>query len=169
MLLLFYPSVCCQIFGLFTCTSLRSQHLIRDSPATVCYDGRWWAWSTCALVGAVVYCAGVPFLAWRLTRNCRTSRQRRRMLLLLTSYRSGLSHFEAVDLLRKLLVTSAVLAVAPGTKLQLWYNGHLHIMSCPSVACPSGAQPISGNTHQSHARSAARGSPLSPRPVVTPW
>jgi hypothetical protein len=76
-----------------------------------------------ASAGTLVYAVGIPAGTWLLTqRHHRSARGARKVALLLTSYRAQFWWFEACDLLRKLLLTSAITLVAPNTKLQLWFG-----------------------------------------------
>ena len=99
--LLAYPSLCREIFALFSCTPFRTESLLYDDPSVTCYDSTWFGWAAVAICGVVVYCLGMPLAFWLLARQYHGSPHRRRVLLLLNSYREGFWWFEAVDLLRK--------------------------------------------------------------------
>ena len=55
-------------------------------------------------------------------------------MVLLQSYRTEAAWFEGVDLLRKSLLTSVVLLVAPNTRLQLWFGSFVASVSVVVVA-----------------------------------
>ena len=75
--------------------------LLYDDPSVTCYDATWFGWAAVAICAVVVYCLGMPLAFWLLARRYHGSPHRRRVLLLLNSYREGFWWFEAVDLLRK--------------------------------------------------------------------
>ena len=77
-----------------------------------------------ASMGVFVTCILAPLALVRQTMRKHASSerlQRSRVALLTNTYKDEFHYWEAVDLSRKLLLTSVVLLVGPDTVLQLWF------------------------------------------------
>ena len=142
--LLLYPSLSRATLSTFVCTELGGVWYLNEDtrehcgnttePIELSEDGwapspTWQAWSALSLVGVFLYSIGLPLLALLLTRRWRRTAEpsaRRRMGrcldLLLSSYTEDCWWFESADLVRKLLLTSLILHVAPGSRVQLWFG-----------------------------------------------
>ena len=128
-LLLLYPSLCRETLGIFHCIELDGTYYLAADTAEVCYTRRWATFAAVAILGVCLYVLGLPAASYTLSRRCHyapTPASRlargRRVALLLSSYSADYWWFETFDLLRKLLLTSVVLLVAPGTMIQLWFG-----------------------------------------------
>ena len=91
---------------------------------------QWASLAAVASVGILLYCIGIPLGFFAIARAHHSAQlsthQRERASLLLTSYLPEFWFFETVDLLRKLLLTSVVVLVSPGTAPQLWLATDCH-------------------------------------------
>jgi len=131
MLLFLYPTLCRRTLSIFDCVSLRGRAYLRDDAAQECFAGAWFAWAVVACGGIAGYCLGFPAAAYIITRShggyqevSSTDKKPRgnRAALLLSSYVPDCSYYESLDLLRKLVLTSVVLVVAPNSMVQLWFG-----------------------------------------------
>ena len=125
LLLLQYPMLCRAALDTFDCVGLRGESFLRADLRLHCGGADWRGWAGLSGVAIVVYCLGLPFgalLAARRFARSTNRRSRAKVSLLVASYRPGAWFWEAFDLARKYLLTSVVLHVAPGTKLQLWFG-----------------------------------------------
>jgi hypothetical protein len=140
--LIFYPTLARFVLSTFdaapVCTDIMMQgdsQLREPSSCTyyLAYDTRIVAFtwrgehlvlSILALFGVVVYCAGVPLgFLWAVHHfaNERLARfKQKRVSLLVGGYRYEQRFFEAVEMLRRLLLTSVVTIFLPGSMEQLW-------------------------------------------------
>lgn len=122
LLLLLYPSLCHRLIAIFDCIQVGvDERLLRDDPSEQCAHGGYSYWVAVACIGIVVYCIGIPVAAFIMSYQ-KSSVQRKRIALLLTSYRKEFCYFEAIDLSRKFILASVVRVVAPGTKMQSWFG-----------------------------------------------
>ena len=129
LILLLYPSLCRAIFSVFSCTQLGDKYLLNSDTSLQCWVPAQYPWIVVSVVGMVVYAIGAPLVCFLLTQRWHHEskpehRQQlgRRLALLVRSYGDDCWWFEAADLVRKLLLTSVVLLVAPGTRVQLWFG-----------------------------------------------
>ena len=130
ILLLLYPSLCRVTLATFSCVPLlaadgSTSYRLFDDPTIECYtdaDG-WLGWALLAAVGIAVYCVGTPLaMLWLTYRHRESPEGRARVGMLLASYTPTCWFFESVEMLRKFLLTSVVLIVAPNTRIQLWFG-----------------------------------------------
>ena len=129
-LLLLYPSLCRVTLATFSCVPLiaadgTTSYRLFDDPAIECYTDKdsWTGWATVAGVGIAVYCIGAPLsMLWLTYRHRESPEGRARVGMLLVSYTPSCWFFESVEMLRKFLLTSVVLVVAPNTRVQLWFG-----------------------------------------------
>ena len=80
--------------------------------------------SAVAYVGVVVGCVLAPLVViWQTTRKHASPERmtRARVALLTYSYQDNYHYFEAIDLTRKLMLTSVVLLVGQESILQIWF------------------------------------------------
>ena len=61
-------------------------------------------------------------MLWLIYRLRESPDGRARVGMLLASYTPECWYFESVEMLRKFLLTSVVLVVAPNTRVQLWFG-----------------------------------------------
>ena len=128
VVLLMYPSLCREVFSTFMCQKVGGRFWLNADTREECYVPKQVPWIMLSVVGALVYALGAPLGTLALARQWhRAGADRRRTLikrleLLLVSYTEECWWFEAADLLRKLLLTSIVLLVAPGTRVQIWFG-----------------------------------------------
>ena len=87
----------------------------------------------CAVVGVGGYALGIPlafFWVARVHRGGKVSEaKRKRVDLLVSSYHPNLWFMESIEMIRKLILTSVVVLVSPGSTLQL-YVGSLVCAFC---------------------------------------
>ena len=122
--LLLYPSVTRKALQTFDCIELLGVTYLRADPAIQCSGDDWWFMAVLASVGVFVTCIVAPIALVRQTSRKHASServQRSRVALLTNTYRDKYHYWEAVDLTRKLLLTSVVLLVGPDSVLQLWF------------------------------------------------
>ena len=122
--LLLYPSVTRKALQTFDCIELLGVTYLRADPAIQCSGDDWWFMAVLASVGVFVTCIVAPIALVRQTSRKHASServQRSRVALLTNTYRDKYHYWEAVDLTRKLLLTSVVLIVGPDSVLQLWF------------------------------------------------
>ena len=83
-------------------------HAVRADPAVYCDTEEWLIWAIISSVGVAAYCLVTPLMmlwaAWRL-KGSNDMEARERVALLVSSYRPSCWYMEAVDLIRKLLMT----------------------------------------------------------------
>ena len=127
-LLLLYPSLSRTNLATYECRRLGGVDYLSSDTRQICYDGTWTAFAVVSAIGVLVYSIGAPVASYALTRSWHTAnsdRRRhlgRRLALLLSSYNDDCWWFEAADLIRKLLLTSVILLVFPGTRVQLLFG-----------------------------------------------
>ena len=124
LLLIQFPTISRKTLTVFDCVPYYEQSLLRSDPTLHCYDGQWFMWAPVAAIGAGVYCLGLPFAAWLVSRRLHSGNaSTRRLVYVLTrSYTESCWFMESVDLVRKFLLTGAITLVAPQSKLQLWFG-----------------------------------------------
>ena len=122
--LLLYPSVTRKALQTFDCIELLGQTYLRADPAIDCSGDEWWSMAVLAAMGVFVTCILAPIALVRQTSRKHASServQRSRVALLTNTYKDKFHYWEAVDLTRRLLLTSVVLLVGPNTVVQLWF------------------------------------------------
>ena len=122
--LVLFPSVTRKALEAFDCVELLGIRYLRADPAIRCDDDEYWLLIAIAAVGVLYGCMLAPLaVIWQTTRKHASPERvcRARVALLTYSYRDKYHYWEAVDLTRKLLLTSVVLLVGPDTILQLWF------------------------------------------------
>lgn len=130
LLLLLYPSLSRATLSTFICTELEHDvYYLNEDTGQRCFDNaQWQSWAAVAAIGFAVYSVGSPVAFFVLTRRWHnaSSEQRRRLgrrlELLLASYTEECWWFEAADLVRKLFLTSLIILIAPGTRVQIWFG-----------------------------------------------
>ena len=122
--LILYPSVTRKALSAFDCIELQGKFWLRADPVIACDGEERQIMAILAALGAFASCVGGPCAIVALTsryRNSPSKLLRARVALLTNTYRDGYHYFEAVDLTRKLLLTSVVLLAWPATLQQLWF------------------------------------------------
>ena len=122
--LVLFPSVTRKALEAFDCVELLGQTYLRADPAMRCDDDEYRAMLAIATGGVLYACVLAPLLViWHTSRkHAATERRTRARVALLTySYQDKYHFWEAVDLTRKMLLTSVVLLVGPDTIVQLWF------------------------------------------------
>jgi hypothetical protein len=122
--LILLPSVSRKALEAFDCVELLGKTYLRVDPAIRCDDDEYRLILTIASGGVLFGCVLAPLLIlWHTTRKHASPERvsRARVALLTYSYQDKFHYWEAVDLTRKLLLTSVVLLVGPDTILQLWF------------------------------------------------
>ena len=144
--LLLYPSVTRKALQTFDCIELLGDSYMRADPATLCSGGEWWFMAVLSGLGLLVTVILAPIALVHQTSRKHASperMQRSRVALFTNTYKDQYHYWEAVDLTRKLLLTSVsqpsclanpspspspspspnqvVLLVGPDTVLQLWF------------------------------------------------
>ena len=140
--LLLYPSICRVTLQAFQCTPLcdtptllmnttdalcdgetyTTYRLFQD-PSIQCYTGEWAFWALVAALGIVVYCLGAPLaFLWLCAKHRHSADGRNRIGVLLASYTPECWYYEAIEMIRKFLLTSVVLVVDPNSRVQLWFG-----------------------------------------------
>ena len=122
--LVLFPSVTRKALEAFDCVELLGTRYLRADPAIRCDDDEYWLLIAIATVGVIYGCVLAPLVViWQTTRKHASPERvcRARVALLTYSYRDKYHYWEAVDLTRKILLTSVVLLVGPDTILQLWF------------------------------------------------
>ena len=122
--LVLFPSVTRKALEAFDCVELLGQTYLRADPAMRCDDDEYRAMLAIATGGVLYACVLAPLLViWHTSRKHASTerRTRARVALLTYSYQDRFHYWEAVDLTRKMLLTSVVLLVGPDTIVQLWF------------------------------------------------
>ena len=122
--LLLYPSVTRKALQTFDCIELLGASYMRADPATLCSGGEWWFMAVLSGLGLLVTVILAPIALVHQTSRKHASperMQRSRVALLTNTYKDQYHYWEAVDLMRKLVLTSVVLLVGPDTLVQLWF------------------------------------------------
>ena len=122
--LILFPSVTRKALETFDCIELLGQKYLRADPAVRCDDDEYRLIFAIAIGGVLYGCVLAPLLVIWHTSHKHASPKRRtraRVALLTNSYQDKYHYWEAVDLVRKMLLTSVVLLVGPDTVLQLWF------------------------------------------------
>lgn len=129
MVLLLYPSLCRVTLATFACIPVHLpdgslSYRLFDDPSIECYaTAHWRGWAAVACLGTLCYCVGAPLaLLWLTYRHRNNPRGRKRVGMLLVSYTPECWYFESVEMLRKLLLSSVVIVVDPGSRVQLWFG-----------------------------------------------
>ena len=122
--LILLPSVSRKALEAFDCVELLGKTYLRVDPAIRCDDDEYRLILTIASGGVLFGCVLAPLLIiWHTTRKHASPERvsRARVALLTYSYQDRFHYWEAVDLTRKMLLTSVVLLVGPDTVVQLWF------------------------------------------------
>lgn len=154
LLLLQYPLLCRASLEAFECVSLRGVLYVRSDPREACSGSSWESAAAVSGLGVVVYCLGIPILAWLAARTLHRSesgRARQRVALLVLSYQPGAWYWEACELVRKFFGASLVLRVAPGTRLQVWCGTIFSISALVPRAPPPAARTCLEQTYTQRA------------------
>jgi len=131
-ILLLYPTVSLKALATFDgaelceasgSSTVCTTYLAADTSQVV-GSSTWLPFAALAALSLAVFSLGVPLAFYLLTMRAEHAPPdvRERLELLTQSYRPKCAYFEAVELLRKLLLTGVILLVAPGTMLQLWFG-----------------------------------------------
>ena len=133
VLLLMYPPLARKSLAFFHCVEAGEDgegvqiFLMREDPAVRCYGLSWWAWSPVAFLSVAVYCVGLPFVSFVLTRRWRNTDSRPRVAVLINTYRDEYWYTESLSLLHKLFFTGVILHVATDERMQLWAGAILSV------------------------------------------
>ena len=122
--LVLFPSVTRKALEAFDCVELLGTTYLRADPAIRCDDDEYRLMFAIAAGGVLYACVLAPLVViWQTARKHASPERvsRARVALLTYSYKDRFHYWEAVDLTRKLLLTSVVLLVGPDTILQLWF------------------------------------------------
>lgn len=107
-------------------------YLLRDDPEIVCFDGSWWLFASCGIIGVICYCFGIPLIAIARVRRWLRSKldpdltkeqrieQYERVSLLVSSYKDEFWYMEAVWMMHKFYFTGVIHLILPATALQVW-------------------------------------------------
>ena len=103
---------------------------MKAAPEVSCYEGDHVAYSAVSIIVIVLFCFGVPIALFAASyRAChgknRTARDRAFVGLLTHSYQPRYFYFEAVDLIRKMVISSLLLVLWPDSRLQLFAGATL--------------------------------------------
>ena len=122
--LMLYPSVTRKALKTFDCVELLGERYLRSDPAIRCSGDEYLHMAIIAGVGAVLGCVVAPLMViWHTSRKHSSFERmtRSRVALLTYSYQDKYHYWEAIDLTRKLMLTSVVLLVGTDTILQVWF------------------------------------------------
>ena len=127
MLLLLYPMLSRAVLSTLTCVQVRGYWFLRADQDERCDTPRWRTWVAVSVVFLILYCVGIPAAMWVASSRAQPPHGRAqwwhpRVVLLRTSYSDRFWWFESVDMLRKFVLASVVMHIAPGTKGQLWFG-----------------------------------------------
>jgi len=132
LLLLEYPLLCRTTLSTFDCVSVNSESLLRSDVRVSCDSASWRGWASLSGVFILVYCLGLPLVflmaAYR-SQESADSLGQQKVSLLVASYRDGVWFWEGLELVRKFILTSVILQVFPGSKLQIWFGAAVCMMS----------------------------------------
>ena len=141
LLLLQYPLLCRASLGTFDCVSLRDETFLRSDVREKCSGTSWRGYAALSAGGVAVYCIGLPltvFLAARRNHDSDDPQAQQKVASLVGPYRASMWWWEAVDLLRKFILTAVILQIEPSTRLQILFGAFislcsfgLHVMSTP--------------------------------------
>ena len=132
LLLLEYPLLCRAPLATFDCVSVNSESLLRSDVRVSCGTASWRGLAGLSGVAVLVYCIGLPLIFLIAAYRCHMSddlQARQKITLLVTSYRDGVWFWEGLELVRKFILTSVILQVFPGSKLQIWFGAAVCMMS----------------------------------------
>jgi hypothetical protein len=122
--LLLYPSMTRKALETFDCIELLGKQYLRADPFISCDSDEYKFFLSVAGLGVLFGCVLAPLLVVWQTKCKHASPERvnrARVALLTYSYQDKYHYWEAVDLTRKMLLTSLVLLVGTDTILQLWF------------------------------------------------
>ena len=122
--LVLFPSVTRKSLEAFDCVDLLGITYLRADPAIRCDDDQSEVMFAIAAGGVLYSCVLAPLVViWQTTRKHSSPERvsRARVALLTYSYKDRYHYWEAVDLTRKMLLTSVVLLVGTDTILQVWF------------------------------------------------
>jgi len=132
LLLLEYPLLCRAPLATFDCISVNSESLLRSDVRVSCDTASWRGWAGLSGVAILVYCLGLPAVFLIAAYRCHMSEDvcaQQKIALLVASYRDGVWFWEGLELVRKFVLTSVILQVFPGSKLQIWFGAAVCMMS----------------------------------------
>ena len=121
LLLLQFPTISRKTMTMFDCIEFEDTFLLRADPAMECYTSEWRFWAAVGGGGALLFCAGLPAIAYLIVRRLHVSNPRLVHVLTL-NYRKDCWYMESLDLLRKFLVTGVVMVVLSQRREQLWFG-----------------------------------------------
>ena len=122
--LLLYPTVTRKALSTFDCMELMGSFYLRSDAAVTCFEADHLMMMVLASIGTIVVCILLPLGIYAVTaanHNSSERIKRARVALLTNTYKDEFHYFEAVDLTRKLLLTSVVLLFWPDTIFQIWF------------------------------------------------
>ena len=133
-MLILYPAVAKTALLPFDCITVGDRRLLRFNPEESCDDDSWYGLATLGVVGTVVYSVGIPLLMAALTYVASRARRRAekdggdakgaqrigRARLLTHSYADEYYYWEAIEMVRKYLLTAVVHVVEHDRPFQIY-------------------------------------------------
>ena len=135
-MLILYPTVAKTALLPFDCVAVGDRRLLRFHPEESCDEDSWYGLAALGVVGTAVYSIGIPLLMAALTYAAHTARQRAerdggdasgkgsqqigRAALLTRSYAESYYYWEAIEMVRKYLLTAVVMVVEHDRPFQIW-------------------------------------------------
>ncbi|KYQ92080.1 Rho GTPase [Tieghemostelium lacteum] len=121
ILLLSYPAVCQSILDMYSCVEIDGTYYLESDLNTLCQGIQWQVHAYINIVFIMIYPVGIPLLffillyLWKQKKWISEEKCKERLSLLFSSYKDNFWYWEVVELIRKLLLTSAVSISFRGT------------------------------------------------------
>eukprot|EP01132_Coremiostelium_polycephalum_P002618 gene2618-3243_t len=126
ILLLCYSAVCQSVLSLYSCIKIGNNYYLQYDPNTSCEGHTWTAHAYFGIVFVVLYPVGVPLLffillyLWRKKKLIDENKCKERLSLLYVGYTDSCWYWECLELVRKLLLTSAVSITIKGNSFGIF-------------------------------------------------
>ena len=145
--LVLYPLIGFQCFRVFDCIDYDAdQQILWAEPETVCYQGKHLTYSAISFVVIALFCVGFPLAVLISSHRAKAANSEaaaRFVSLLTASYKPGFYYFEAVDLARKLLISSVLITITPRHRLQLFCGTLMSVLSAATfIGCRPYRKPL---------------------------
>eukprot|EP01133_Synstelium_polycarpum_P014526 gene14526-17154_t len=136
ILLLTYSAVCQTVLSLYSCVKVADKYYLEYDLNTLCQGVEW---QTHAYLGSIfifIYPIGVPLFffvllyLWKKKRWISADKTQQRLSLLYAGYNDQCWYWECVELVRKLLLTSAVSITIKGDTFGVFNKNSINVVVC---------------------------------------
>ncbi|EGG24525.1 hypothetical protein DFA_02768 [Cavenderia fasciculata] len=134
--LLTYSAVCQTVLSLYSCVEINGQYYLQYDLNTLCSGFDWQMHAYIGVIFVILYPVGVPLLfwillyLWRRRRLISEEKVKERLSLLYAGYKDNCWYWECLELVRKLLLTSAVSITIRGGVIGVFNKNSINAVVC---------------------------------------